>query len=62
MRFLCPGCGEETTVKERGEAPDFPFCSPRCRMSDLDRWFTEDYRVPGESVHGLASEDLIEGS
>ncbi|MCU0727311.1 MAG: DNA gyrase inhibitor YacG [Planctomycetes bacterium] len=24
----------------------FPFCSQRCRMADLDRWFTEDYRLP----------------
>jgi endogenous inhibitor of DNA gyrase (YacG/DUF329 family) len=24
-----------------------PFCSERCRMADLGRWLSEDYRVPG---------------
>ncbi len=23
-----------------------PFCSERCRMADLGRWLSEDYRVP----------------
>ena len=26
-----------------------PFCSERCRMADLGRWLSEDYRVPGET-------------
>jgi endogenous inhibitor of DNA gyrase (YacG/DUF329 family) len=26
-----------------------PFCSERCRMADLGRWLSEDYRVPDES-------------
>ena len=29
------------------EWPDFPFCSPRCRMVDLGRWLGEDYGVLG---------------
>jgi endogenous inhibitor of DNA gyrase (YacG/DUF329 family) len=24
-----------------------PFCSDRCRLADLGRWLSEDYRVPG---------------
>ena len=24
------------------------FCSERCKMPDLGRWISEDYRVPGE--------------
>jgi len=24
-----------------------PFCSERCRMADLGRWFAGDYRVAG---------------
>lgn len=28
------------------EWPNFPFCSPRCRMIDLGRWLGEEYRVP----------------
>ncbi len=23
----------------------FPFCSVRCKMADLDRWFSGDYRI-----------------
>jgi endogenous inhibitor of DNA gyrase (YacG/DUF329 family) len=29
-----------------------PFCSERCRMADLGRWLSEDYRVPEESPTG----------
>jgi len=42
----CPTCQGE--VKPRDENPSFPFCSPRCRAVDLGRWFTGEYRVPGE--------------
>jgi endogenous inhibitor of DNA gyrase (YacG/DUF329 family) len=28
-------------------APAFrPFCSERCKLLDLGRWLSEDYRVP----------------
>ncbi len=23
----------------------FPFCSERCRLADLDKWFEEEYRI-----------------
>ncbi|TMB12030.1 MAG: DNA gyrase inhibitor YacG [Deltaproteobacteria bacterium] len=41
----CPSCRKE--VKPREENPAFPFCSARCRATDLARWFTGSYRVPG---------------
>jgi len=25
----------------------FPFCSDRCRLVDLGRWLSEDYRIAG---------------
>jgi len=25
-----------------------PFCSERCKMADLGRWLSEDYRVPDD--------------
>jgi endogenous inhibitor of DNA gyrase (YacG/DUF329 family) len=25
-----------------------PFCSERCKLADLGRWLSEDYRVPEE--------------
>ncbi|HET8722796.1 MAG TPA: DNA gyrase inhibitor YacG [Anaeromyxobacteraceae bacterium] len=42
----CPICG--SPVGPRGSAPDWPFCSPRCRLADLGKWLGEAYRVPGE--------------
>jgi hypothetical protein len=24
-----------------------PFCSERCRLADLGRWISGDYRIPG---------------
>jgi endogenous inhibitor of DNA gyrase (YacG/DUF329 family) len=26
--------------------PHFPFCSDRCRLVDLNRWFTGRYQIP----------------
>ena len=28
----------------------FPFCSERCKMSDLGAWFTGEYAIPGKTV------------
>ncbi len=38
----CPICGRAV---ESG-APEFPFCSPRCRTRDLANWASGIYRVP----------------
>jgi endogenous inhibitor of DNA gyrase (YacG/DUF329 family) len=27
-----------------------PFCSQRCKLIDLDRWFSGSYRIPGPSA------------
>jgi endogenous inhibitor of DNA gyrase (YacG/DUF329 family) len=33
------------------EWPEYPFCSPRCRLVDLGRWLGESYRIPSDEVH-----------
>jgi endogenous inhibitor of DNA gyrase (YacG/DUF329 family) len=38
----CPICGKPAT-----EAAE-PFCSPRCRDVDLNRWLSGSYIVPGK--------------
>ncbi len=47
VRARCPTCGKD--VVSSPDDPDsldlFPFCSERCRLADLDKWFEEDYRV-----------------
>ena len=49
---VCPTC--------RGELPatasTFPFCSERCRLADLGRWFQEDYKIS----RGIEPDDLDE--
>lgn len=39
----CPTCGERFSFAET-EAP--PFCSQRCKMIDLGRWFNEEISLP----------------
>jgi endogenous inhibitor of DNA gyrase (YacG/DUF329 family) len=47
--YRCPICGAAVAVTEAA----CPFCSPRCRLVDLGRWFREDYVVPGEDAVAL---------
>lgn len=39
----CPQCRREASWEDN---PWKPFCSERCKMIDLGRWATEEYRVP----------------
>ncbi|MCB9832858.1 MAG: DNA gyrase inhibitor YacG [Planctomycetes bacterium] len=48
--LLCPVCKERFRVDSDPAQvlqarPHFPFCSERCKMVDLGRWFQEDYAV-----------------
>lgn len=56
----CPTC---RAVVRWEENPDRPFCSERCRLSDLGAWVTEQYRIPGTSIDPDASggDDVEEG-
>ncbi|MBX3278260.1 MAG: DNA gyrase inhibitor YacG [Acidobacteria bacterium] len=38
----CPQCRRETEWQDN---PWRPFCSERCRIIDLGRWASEDYRI-----------------
>ena len=33
-----------------------PFCSERCRLADLGRWLSEDYRVPDDTPSEIGSD------
>ena len=58
----CPRCGVETLADEgKPLPPGFPFCSARCRLIDLGKWFDEEHRIsrpvrPGEAGTPLADE------
>jgi uncharacterized protein len=38
----CPTCRKETRAEGN---PYRPFCSERCKMIDLDNWFSGRYRI-----------------
>jgi uncharacterized protein len=37
----CPECGKPSSRES------FPFCSPRCKAIDLNRWLSGVYVIPG---------------
>jgi endogenous inhibitor of DNA gyrase (YacG/DUF329 family) len=42
----CPRCGRATAADEEKPLPaHFPFCSERCRLIDLGKWFSEEFRI-----------------
>lgn len=45
MNIKCPGCKK----KIKWEGNFFaPFCSERCKMTDLGAWASEKYKIEGE--------------
>jgi len=38
----CPICKKEVAEG----SPEFPFCSERCRTTDLGNWASEQYKFP----------------
>jgi hypothetical protein len=39
----CPICGKAVSIDD----PSLPFCSDRCRLTDLGNWASEKYVIPG---------------
>jgi hypothetical protein len=39
--ILCPICRKEVPL----DSPDVPFCSDRCRLIDLGKWASGDYKI-----------------
>jgi uncharacterized protein len=52
----CPLCG--TAVEWTPAARFRPFCSERCKMTDLGAWASESYRVPVAEAPELEDSDL----
>jgi endogenous inhibitor of DNA gyrase (YacG/DUF329 family) len=48
LKLRCPIC--KKTVKSA--APDFPFCSDRCRTIDLGKWASGAYVIPSPVSDG----------
>jgi endogenous inhibitor of DNA gyrase (YacG/DUF329 family) len=52
--ILCPICKKPVDVS--GE--HFPFCSDRCRLLDLGKWASGDYRVSSPVLDPELLEDV----
>jgi endogenous inhibitor of DNA gyrase (YacG/DUF329 family) len=49
----CRVCG---TPLSNGKAALGPFCSERCKMQDLSKWFSENYRIASTPTNGVDEE------
>jgi len=41
QRNPCPTCAAPVDQSSNS----YPFCSHRCRLADLNKWFSEDYKL-----------------
>lgn len=48
----CPTCRTEVPIG----SPDVPFCSDRCRLIDLGKWASGDYKISSP----ILDPDLLE--
>jgi len=55
----CPTCGRKFLSDE---TPTPPFCSERCQLIDLGRWFNEEIRLPHEGEPGETPVEYREDS
>jgi len=46
----CPACGKPSLFAPAN--PWRPFCSERCRLTDLGAWANEDYKIPAKEEDG----------
>jgi len=49
----CPVCKKEVQLPD----PEFPFCSERCRITDLGNWSAEKYVISTPAETRLEPED-----
>lgn len=55
--FPCPTCRKPATAGDE----DFPFCSERCRLLDLGKWASGEYRISSPVLDPDLLEDLESG-
>ncbi|MBF0518886.1 MAG: DNA gyrase inhibitor YacG [Nitrospirae bacterium] len=54
MRIKCPMCSKD--VEYTGN-PFRPFCSERCKLTDLGKWASDEYRIAGSPINNDDSVD-----
>ena len=51
VRVPCPSCGKLTLADESVPLPpSVPFCTERCRLIDLGKWFDEEFRISRPAI------------
>ena len=48
INVRCPICQRVMQGQTTHEWPQYPFCSPRCKLVDLGRWLGEAYRIQAQ--------------
>lgn len=56
MAAPCPICQKPAQLVHK------PFCSPRCREVDLNKWFTGSYAVPAVELDDVDDESLAQAA
>jgi len=51
----CPECGRPSARET------YPFCSPRCKAVDLNRWLSGSYVIPATEDEETPEEDSEPG-
>jgi len=59
LQVKCPGCG---CISDITDNPFRPFCSERCKTTDLGAWADEKYSIPGKTACLEVSEVTRNGS
>ncbi|MCL5022398.1 MAG: DNA gyrase inhibitor YacG [Nitrospirae bacterium] len=54
MKIRCPFCRKLTTWEEN---PWRPFCSERCKLIDLGKWASGEYRIESEEKEKKEEEE-----
>ncbi len=50
-KIKCRSCGKELFYNSISDIPTFPFCSERCKLTDLGSWFNEERRIEGPATN-----------
>ena len=64
-QIYCPICQGRITREHLDKSACAPFCSERCRMTDLGHWLGGNYHIPGKALDQEDSnkrDGLAEGS
>lgn len=54
----CPTCKKTVTT----DGAEFPFCSDRCRILDLGKWASGEYRISSPVMDPDLLEEIESGS